>query len=580
MRRLATVAVAAISSAALLAGCSGGKGSDNSAGTTADAAVKGVVNASTHKGGTITYEMSDAPESFDPGNMYYAYMWNFSRLYARPLTTFSPGAGDKAKLVPDLAESLGKSSDGGKTWTYRIRKGVKFQDGSPVTSADVKYGVERSNFARDVLSLGPNYFQTLLTDNPGKYKGPYKDKSKAGLKSIETPDDRTIVFHLKKPFSEFDYLATVPQTAAVQQAKDKGAEYGKVVQSTGSYKISDYQEGKSVTLVRNPQWSAASDPLRKQYPDKIVVKLKVAQSTIDKDLQSGAADVDLQAKGVDAQTQAQLLTDPQKKAHTDNVYGSRLVYMAMDTKVAPFDNVECRKAVELAVDKKAAQTAMGGPVRGDLASTVMPVDLPDYKKFDPYPQKYDGKNLDLTEAKKHWAKCGAGHVSTTITARGDRQDEVDGATSIVDSLKKIGIDAHIQQYPSGKYFSDYAGVPEFNKKHKVGLMMMQWGSDFPTGYGFLNQIVNGAAISQSGNNNLAELNDPKINKLMDDATGESDPAARTAKYQQADKLTMDQAVYVPLTYFKILSYRSPNLTNVVTTPAYSGQYDYLNLGKK
>lgn len=583
MRRSVPVAViAAISSAGLLlAGCSGGKGSDGGS-SEANAATKGVVNASDAKGGTVNYALSDAPESFDPGNTYYAFIYNFSRLYARPLTTFKPAPGEKGnELVPDLAESMGKPSDGGKTWTYKLRKGLKYEDGTAITSQDVKYAVERSNFARDTLSLGPNYFQQFLEDNEGGYKGPYKDKSEAGLKSIETPDDHTIVFHLKKAFAEFDYLVSAPQTAPVPQAKDKGADYTKNVVSSGSYKFQSYQEGKQLVLVRNKEWSAKTDPLRKQLPEKIVLKMKVAQSTIDKDLQSGNTHLDLAGRGVDGQTQAQLLTDPKLKANTDNALGQRLVYTAINTKVKPFDKLECRQAVQYAIDKKAVQTSLGGPIRGEIASTVLPTDIAGYKKFDLYPQKYGAKDkLDLTDAKKKWEECGAGKIDTTILARSDRQDEVDAATTVIDSLKKIGINAKIQQYPTSKYFSDYAGVPKFNKKNNVGLIMMQWGSDFPTGYGYLQQILNGKAISQSGNTNLSELDDPEINKLLESAIADTDKAAREKAYHEIDKKTMEQAVIVPLTYFKVLLYRSPEATNLVSTSAFSGQYDYLNVGVK
>lgn len=581
MRRSVPVAtIAALTSAGLLlSGCSGKSSSSGSA--EANAATKGIVNVSDEKGGTLTYAMSDAPESYDPGNTYYAYVWNFSRLYARPLTTFKPGPGLKGnELAPDLAESMGKSSDGNKTWTYKIRKGLKYDDGKPITSKDVKYAVERSNFARDVLSLGPNYFQTYLKDNEGGYKGPYKDPSPEGLKSIETPDDQTIVFRLKQPFAEFDYLVSAPQTAPVPKARDKGADYTKNIASSGSYKFDTYEEGKKVVLVRNPNWDPKTDPLRKQLPDKIVLNMKVAQSTIDKDLKAGNTHVDMAGRGVDAQTQAQLLTSAKEKANTDNALGQRLSYVAINSKVAPFDKVECRRAVQYAVDKKAVQTAQGGPIRGDIATTVLPTDLAGYQKFDQYPQKYNGENLDLTEAKKQWQACGAGNVSTTISARSDRQDEVDAATSVVGSLKKIGIDAKIQTYPSGKYFSDYAGVPEFTKKNNIGLMMMQWGSDYPTGFGYLNQIVNGKAIQKSGNSNLSELDDEAINKLLDEAIATSDQAQREKDYAEIDKKTMEQAVIVPLTYFKILLYRSPKATNLVSTSAYSGEYDYLNIGVK
>ncbi|MET9085091.1 ABC transporter substrate-binding protein [Streptomyces sp. NPDC004237] len=580
MRRSALAAIAAIGSATLLvAGCSKADdnkdGNDGGSSAAANAATKGVVNASDKKGGTVTYELSDVPDSFDPGNTYYAYMYNFSRLYARPLMTFEPGPGSKGNtLVPDLAASKGVPSDGGKTWTYKLRSGLKYQDGTAITSKDVKYAVERSNFARDVLSLGPNYFQQFLVGGD-KYKGPYKDKSAKGLSSIETPDDTTIVFHLKQAFQEFDYLVSAPQTAPVPQAKDNGVDYVKNIVSSGSYQFQSYQDGKQAVLVRNKNWDPKTDPLRKQLPDKIVVNLKVNAETIDKDVLAGDA-IDLGGTGVQAATQAQVLTDSAKKANTDNTYGGRLVYMAINTKLKPFDNVSCRKAVEYAIDKVSVQTAEGGPIRGDVATTVLPPDIPGYSKADVYATT--GNKGDVAKAKEQLKACGKTSINTNITARSDRPQEIDAATAIINSLKKVGINASLKQYPSGKYFTDYAGVPNFANKQNVGLMMMQWGADWPSGYGFLQQILNGQAISQSGNTNLSQYDNKSVNDLLAKAIGTQDDTERNSIYTQIDKQTMDDAALVPLTYFKVLLARPTTFTNLVSTAAFSGQYDYLNIG--
>ncbi|MFH9981448.1 ABC transporter substrate-binding protein [Streptomyces sp. NPDC017179] len=579
MRRSALAAIAAIGSVSLLvAGCSKADDNKNEKGTKsagADAATKGVVNASSKKGGTLTYEMSDVPDSFDPGNTYYAYMYNLSRLWARPLMTFKPGAGTEGNtLVPDLAEGKGTPSDGGKTWTYKIRPGLTYEDGTPITTKDVKYAVERSNFARDVLSLGPNYFQQLLAGGD-KYKGPYKDKSAKGLSSIETPDDTTIVFHLKQAFQEFDYLVAAPETAPVPQAKDKGVDYVKNIVSSGSYKFESYSEGKQATLVRNEKWDAKTDPLRQQLPDKIVVKMKVNPETIDKDVMAGDA-IDLVGTGVQASTQAQLLSDPKKRANTDNTFGGRLVYMAINTKVAPFDKVECRKAVQYAIDKASVQTAEGGPIRGEIASTVLPPDITGYEKSDVYATP-DNKG-DVAKAKEQLKACGKTSITTNISARSDRQQEIDAATAIINSLQKVGIKATLKQYPSGKYFTDYAGVPKVTKKQNIGLMMMQWGADWPSGYGFLQQILNGEAISQSGNTNLSQYDSKEVNGLLSKAIATQDDTERNSLYAQIDKKTMDDAVIVPLTYFKVLLARPQNATNLVSSAAWSGQYDYLNIG--
>ncbi|MDH6704945.1 peptide/nickel transport system substrate-binding protein [Kitasatospora sp. MAA19] len=586
MRRSRTVALTAAAAAAVLivTGCSSGSkssGSSSASGSAggggADAATKGVVNASDKKGGTVTYEMKGAPDSFDPGNTYYAYIYNFSRLYGRPLTTFAPGAGaDGNKLVPDLAESLGKPSADGLTWTYKLRAGLKYDDGTPISSKDVKYAVERSNFAPDVNSNGPTYFHDFLVDNATPYQGPYKDKT-GGLDSIETPDDQTIVFHLKQPFADFDYLVSAPQTVPVPQAKDDGSGYVKHVVSSGAYKFDSYDDGKQLTLVPNTNWDPATDPIRKQLADKIVVRMGMEQSTIDKDLMAGNAQVDLVGGGVDPQTQAQILQNPKLKANTDNAYGGRLVYTAINTKVAPFDNIECRKAVQYAIDKVSVQTTLGGPIRGQIANTVLPPDIAGHQDFNVWETK-DNKG-DLDKAKAALKACGKPDgFNTVITARTERDPEVQAATAIQAALKKININVEIQKYAQGKYFSDAAGVPQFTQDHNIGLMMMQWGADWPTGYGFLQQISDGRAIKASGNSNLAQLNDPEVNKLLDDAITNTDQSAREKIYGQIDKKIMDQAVYVPLTDFKVFLYRPDSATNLVSTSAFSGEYDYLNIG--
>ncbi len=151
------------------------------------------------------------------------------------------------------------------------------------------------------------------------------------------------------------------------------------------------------------------------------------------------------------------------------------------------------------------------------------------------------------------------------------------ATAIQNSLKKVGITANIKAYPSGKYFSNFAGVPSYVHAHQLGLMMTAWGADWPTGFGFLDQIVDGTAIKPSGGNNLQELNDPAINKALSDAIANTDSAARTKAWGDIDKMVVDTATVVPLIYRKNLLYRPESATNVTVTQAYLGMYDYLLL---
>ncbi|RFS84384.1 ABC transporter substrate-binding protein [Actinomadura spongiicola] len=583
MRPIAVLA-AGVVAAATLAACGGGDDSgDTGSGPGFNAGVKEQVNKSDKKGGTLKFGHSDDWDSPDPGNTYYAFSQNFSRLYGRGLTTFAPAAGDASlKVVPDLATDLGQASDGGKTWTYKLRTGVKYDDGTTVTSKDVKYAVERSNYSAE-LQNGPKYFKAYLVDNKPAYPGPYKDKGDEGLKSIETPDDQTIIFHLNTAFQEFDYLVAMSQTMPVPKAKDTGLKYETTIASTGPYKVDSYARGKSMSLSRNPHWNQSTDPLRKALPDKIEVQLKQNGDDIDQRLLAGSLDVDMAGVGVQSGTQPKVLADDQKP-YVDNPVQGFLRFMSLNVNVKPLDNVHCRMAVQYATDKVAAQTAYGGPLAGgDVATTVLPPTVAGYTKFDLYPQKQaEGGGLDqatLAKAKQELQACGQPNGFTTkLSARSDRPKEVAMAQAIQQSLAKVGIRTDIVQYPAGDYFTKYVGVPKYVHDNGIGMMIMAWAADWPTGYGFLSQIIDGDAIKPSGGNNLAELDDPKINKALDDAIANPDEAARLKTYGEIDKMVMQSAAEVPLVYAKALMYRPKRVTNVGITYSYGGMYDYLNMG--
>jgi peptide/nickel transport system substrate-binding protein len=266
-----------------LAACGGGTDESEEQTTTTpsfNAAMGKVFNPSDKKGGTIKVANSGDWDSLDPGETYYGYSWDFLRLYARPLLMFKPAPGAAGnELTPDLAEGLGQPSDDSKTWTYKLRPGVKYEDGTPVTSKDVKHAVLRST-DKETFPNGPAYFEQFL-NLPEGYKGPYKSKGVNTDQAISTPDDQTIVFHLNQPLSGFDYLAQLPQTAPVPEAKDTGAKYRNHVISTGPYMFDTNQPGESFLAQGNPNWDPATDPNRKALPDRFEVALNANADDID-----------------------------------------------------------------------------------------------------------------------------------------------------------------------------------------------------------------------------------------------------------------------------------------------------------
>ena len=275
-----------------------------------------------------------------------------------------------------------------------------------------------------------------------------------------------------------------------------------------------------------------------------------------------------------AKTQPKVLVKASEKAKTDNPYAGALQYLALNVNVKPFDNADCRKAVQYIVDKQSMVDAIGGKVKGDPATTVIPPTVAGYKQFDLYPSA--GHKGDAAKAKEALTKCGhPDGFKTTLTARSDRPDEITAATQLQNSLKKIGITADIKQFPADKYFTDFAGVPEWVHKNNAGMMMMAWGADWPTGFGFLDKIVTGPAIKPSGGTNLSELNDPAINAELVKGIGTVDATARNATWGDVDQKVMENASVVPLFYRKNLLYRPDSAGNVTVTDAYLGMYDYV-----
>ncbi len=571
---LGCVGLAVLTACGQAAGGGGGSGS-----VTQNEALTSVINPSTATGGILKMAESDQPDSTDPGNTYYAYTVPFERLYARTLETYSPVPGAKGlQVVPDLATGPGQVSSDGLTWTYHIKPNIQFEDGEPVITQDIKYAIERSANYTTVLPNGPVYFQQYLTDP--KYPGAYNDPSpdKMGLTGITTPDNTTIVFHLQQPFADFDYLVTMLETAPVPPSKDTGANYQNHPLSTGPYMFKSYQPGKSLALVPNPKWNASTDTTRKQLNKEVDVTFGVNADDVDSRLLNGSIDLDLQSSGMQPNGRAAALSDPNKAKNTDAVPAGRLWYIALNTQVAPLNNVHCRQAVEYAVDKVAAQTAYGGPMAGgQIASTVLPPTVTGYTKYDDY-EALTQPHGDDVKAKQQLALCGQPNGFTVnISARSDRDFEMNAATAVQQSLSKVGIHTDIQGFPHGTYLTDFAGSPAYVHQHDMGIMMMGWAADWPDGYGFLQQIVDSRAIKPAGNSNIEEENNPDVNKLIDQASSSNDPNQRNQIYGQIDKLVMQDAVIVPEVYANALLYRNPSLTNVYANEAY-GMYDFSTIG--
>jgi peptide/nickel transport system substrate-binding protein len=570
------VSVALVASAASCSGTKGGGGTSSGTVTNEfNAALTKVFNPSDKKGGDMKFAISSDWDSVDPGDTYYGLSWNLARLYTRSLTMFKVAPGDgSSQLVGDLATGLGVPTDGGKTWTYKLRSGLKYEDGSPITSKDVAYGVSRS-LEKGTLVNGPTYFNDFL-DLKG-YKGPYTDKGKPNP-AIETPDDTTIVFHLNKPFAGFDYFAMLPATAPVPAAKDTGAKYKLHVVSSGPYMFKTYEPDKGFTLVRNTNWDPATDPNRKALPDTYSVEIGANADDIDQRIISGALDADIAGTGVQPAALGQVLGQPDLKARADNPLAARINYTSINPQVAPLTNKDCRAAIEYAADKTQYQQAYGGPLAGGkIASGLMPPQIPGYQELNVWPDGADHSG-DVAKAKEALTSCGQPNgFATNISYRAERPKEKAVAEALQQSLAKVGIKLTLKPFAVKDYFSLYAGKPSFRNSNNLGLMVNSWGADWNDGFGFLSQIVDGRVIRDTGGSSNLSVNIPEVNTMIDQAIVEQDTNKRNADWGAVDKRVIEEAVVLPGVWASQVTLRGKRLTNVFVNEAF-GMYDWTAMG--
>ncbi|MGW2179469.1 ABC transporter substrate-binding protein [Streptomyces sp. NPDC001732] len=495
------------------------------------------------KGGTLTVLNSKPQDDFDPARLYTSGGGNIPSLVFRTLTTRNREDGAAgAKVVPDLATDLGTPSKNATVWTYTLKDGLKYEDGTAITSADIKYGIERS-FAAE-LSGGAPYLRDWLIGG-ADYQGPYKDKK--GLDSIETPDAKTIVFHLNKPEGEFPFLATQTQTTPVPRAKDKGTKYEEHPISSGPYKVVKNEgDGERLVLERNPHWSEATDEERKAYPDRIEVRSGLDSAVINQRL-SASQGADAAAVTTDTNLGpaelAKVTGDKKLAARVGTGHFGYTNYIAFNPKVKPFDNPKVRQAISYAVDRSSVVNAAGGSSLAEPATTFLPNQAAfGYTPYDHFPAGKSGNPAKAEELLKE-----AGYpkgLTVTLTHSNDKDfaTSPEIATAIQEALKKAGITVKLQGLESNDY-SDTV----YNVKSEPGFFLGGWGADWPSGGPFFAPIFDGRQIVKSGYNfNSGQLNDPAVNKEIDEINKLTDLDAAAKRWGALDKKVGEQALTVPL----------------------------------
>ncbi|MBN1093109.1 ABC transporter substrate-binding protein [Blastococcus sp. TML/M2B] len=536
----------------------------------ADGGIDGVRAPSETTGGTLRVVAGEV-DSLDPQRSYKPGVWNLMRLYTRTLVTYSSEPGRTDELVPDLATDLGTPSEDGLSWTFTLREGVRFENGRAITAHDVKYGIERS-FAAEVIVGGPTYVVDLLDDRANPYAGPYQDEApdRLGLASVETPDERTIVFRLRAASAQLPYVLALPSSSPVPAEADTGGDYGIDPVSSGPYAITSVDVATGIQLDRNPEWDPATDAVRTALPDRVVVRTGLSGVERDQALLAGSADVDIAGSGVQAPTTARLEGDGGEELRTrvDDVTSGALRLLAIPTDVAPFGSSACRAAVAAAIDRRAVQEALsvgGQTVRTSRLWTRALGGGPE----DPDPAP------DLDAARRHLEECGVPDGFATVLAVPDARASVQVAEAVAEQLGAVGIEVEVRPLDAAGFYATDVGNPDSVAASGYGLVLATSTPDFPTPASLLVPLVDGRSIRQVGNTNYARLADQGINELIDRAFAAG--AGAREEWLAVAAAAEGTAAYVPLAEARVQLLAGQRLRNGVVMRPYTG-YDLATAG--
>ncbi|MFF9982884.1 ABC transporter substrate-binding protein [Streptomyces erythrochromogenes] len=565
---LATALVAALALGA--SGCSGTKKGSNGAGAENPAAANDgkILGGTPVKGGTLTVLSNQDFAHLDPARNWTMPTMDFAtRLLYRTLVTFKAEPGKAgSELVPDLATDLGTPSNGGRTWTFTLKEGVKYEDGTPVKAQDIKYNVERS-FAPD-LTGGPDYAAQYLAGTEG-YKGPLQGQH---LDSVKTPDDRTIVFELKRPVAEFSATATLPTFAPVPQSQEKGTQYDARPFSSGPYKIESYDRDKKLVLVRNEHWDPGTDTVRKAYPDRFVVVMGLKGGQIDDRIIAGeGADAStVQYADMRPESAPKVLPKPEVKARLLAESQGCTEMLHLNNSRAPFDDPKVREAMQYAVDKEAVVTAGGGPALNEIATAYLPPALSGGKQADVLKIPPAG---DPAKAKELLKAAGKETLKVSLSvSTGDKGK----AEAIQQGLSRAGIEVVIDTVDPGAYYDvigDLSTTPD--------MTLSGWCPDYPSGSTWIPFVFDGRTIKPKGNQgNYSQFRDEEVMKRIDEINAMADAKQANQAWIDLDATLMAKSPNVPLLLERKPLLVGTNIAGAFGHPVWTGTIDYATVGLK
>jgi peptide/nickel transport system substrate-binding protein len=507
-----------------------------------------------HRGGTLVSVAAAAPESIDPAVAYDIEAWEFLTTTYDGLLAFRRSGGiEGSALVPDLARSIPRPTDGSRTYSFQLRSGIRYSTGEPVRAEDFRYAIERG-FA--IGGPATNFFTGLVGAGDCLARPPSCDLSR-GIQA----EKGAVTFHLERPDPEFLQKLALPPAFAVPSGTPKRDIGSNPVPATGPYMISEYVLGERLELVRNPyfeEWSAAAQP--DGFVDRIELRFGIRPGEQVDAVIEGGADRTFD------QPPLEMLPELQAR-FPDRLQGIpqlATIYMVLNTHRPPFDDIRVRRGLNMAVDRRQVVDLYGGEALARPTCQLLPPALPGYEPYCPYtrpPGRGPSGAPNVDRARELVADSGTAGTRVTVWTSPPIPGGVAVSRYFHSLLEDLGYRTEVRQVRSADaYFDRLLGRPPDEQ-----IALGAWVADYPAPSNFLVTLLSCDGLINYGRFCARELEGTIARASRLQAT---DPGAADALWAQLDREFVDRAPIVPLVNPALVDFVSDRLGNYQRHPVY------------
>ena len=498
-----------------------------------------------------------AIDHLEPTLAYTALSMRIEFVTCTPLVTFPDAEGEEGRQIIGGIAELPEISEDGKIYTFTLKPGVKFGDGTPITGEDIKATFERM-FNPNLASPGAGFFTEIV--GAEEFAAGEADT----IEGIKVDGDK-IAFELTQPVGSFMSRLTMPFVCPVPKGTPaEPMENGELL-NTGPYFVESYEPNRSLVLARNPHYNADVMGQRGKL-DRIVIDIGIDPAQAG--LMARANQLDLYLDRMAPADAAQALEDPALEGRVFRNPQAAIVYLWMNNDVPPFDSVKVRQAVNHAINRNALLRVWGGPSQGMPTDQVLPPTMPGWQDVDIYPMAGD-----VEKAKELLAESGVElPIQTTLRTINDQPGFAELAQAVQQQLKEVGIEIDVQL----SIDSVNIGIIQ-TRASKVPMGINAWYQDYPDPDNFLNTLLDGTRITETNNQNTANFNNPEINAELAELAQLTGPDRYTRYHQLDEKIIREHAPWAPLLNPSQVHIISDRVVNYVYHPVYGADLAVISI---